>query len=171
MGRSSSATAPAPADRSRRRFPLVGVALGLAIGTGIGMVPGFRDDAVAAPKTVSPPKLIVLLSVDQMRADYADQYGKAWKKGLRRLYREGAVFTASRFPYLNTITCAGHSTIGTGAYPHRHGMVLNGWWSRERGKVVECTDDASSPVVSYGEPSTSTTGHSALNLQVPTLAE
>ncbi|HEY0708029.1 MAG TPA: alkaline phosphatase family protein [Polyangia bacterium] len=142
-----------------------GVALALTIGlTGL-------PAAEAKPAAPAQPKLIVLVSVDQMRSDYVDQFGKAWKKGLRRLYREGAVFTEARFPYLNTITCAGHSTIGTGAYPHRHGMVLNGWWSREQNKVVECTDDPNSPVIAYGDPSQSKIGHSALNLQVPTLAE
>jgi predicted AlkP superfamily pyrophosphatase or phosphodiesterase len=175
MGRSSSRTEQKRVSGNRPRpvRGLVDIRRALVLSVGLMLGTGFGDTALAAPKTGpgAQPKLVVLISVDQMRADYVDQFGKAWKKGLRRLYREGAVFTAARFPYLNTITCAGHSTIGTGAFPHRHGMVLNGWWSRERNKVVECTDDANSPVVSYGEASASTIGHSAFNLQVPSLAD
>ena len=32
-----------------------------------------------------------------------------------KLLRDGAVFENGAYPYLNTVTCAGHATIGTGA--------------------------------------------------------
>ena len=62
----------------------------------------------------APPKLIVILVVDQMRADYLERYSGGFTGGLQRLMREGAWFTNAAYPYLNTVTCAGHSTIGTG---------------------------------------------------------
>ena len=99
----------------------------------------------AAPSQPSGrPKLVVLLAVDQMRADYIKQYGGTWKHGLRRLVDRGALFRKARFPYLGTVTCPGHVTLGTGAYPHTHGMVLNGWWDRAQGKLTECTADPAS---------------------------
>jgi arylsulfatase A-like enzyme len=116
------------------------------------------------------PRLVVLLSVDQMRADYVEQYGDTWRGGLHRLLTTGAVYTQARYPYLNTITCAGHSTYGTGAFPHRHGMILNSWWSRELKRGVECTEDAGSPAVHYG-PTEPSPGHSARSIAVPTLAD
>ena len=125
--------------------------------------------ARAAPPATAP-NLVVLISVDQMRADYVDQYGGQWSKGLKTLLTRGAVFRNARYPYLNTITCAGHSTIGTGAFPHRHGMVLNAWWDPAQRKPVECTADPAAPTIFYG-PSHQSTGQSARNIQVPTLAE
>ena len=108
----------------------------------------------AAPAQGAPPatapNLVVLISVDQMRADYLDQYGGQWSKGLKTLLSRGAVFRNARYPYLNTITCAGHSTIGTGAFPHRHGMVLNAWWDPAQRKPVECTADPAAPAIFYG---------------------
>jgi len=71
--------------------------------------------ASAAVKS-SSPKLVVLLVVDQLRVDYLTEYGGSFTSGLRRLMREGAWFKEGAYPYLNTVTCAGHSTIGTGTY-------------------------------------------------------
>ena len=126
--------------------------------------------AAAAPAAPASPNLVVLVSVDQMRSDYIDQYGGQWSRGLKTLTNRGAVFRNARYPYLNTITCAGHSTIGTGAFPHRHGMILNAWWDPAQGKLVECTADPESPTIFYGA-SQDSPGHSARNIQVPTLAE
>jgi predicted AlkP superfamily pyrophosphatase or phosphodiesterase len=119
-----------------------------------------------APK---PPPLVVILVVDQMRSDYITEYGHQWGRGLKRLVEEGAWFHEGAYPYLNTVTCAGHATISTGSFPSTHGMILNGWWDRARGKSVSCTEDALSPVVSYGRPTSG--GASARNLSFPTLAE
>ena len=70
----------------------------------------------------------MVLVVDQMRGDYIDRYGRQWTGGLRRLVDEGAWFRQAGYPYLNTVTCVGHATIGTGALPRTHGMVLNEWY-------------------------------------------
>ncbi len=126
----------------------------------------------AAPAAVpaGAPKLVVLLVVDQMRGDYFGWYGAAWKGGLRRLFDKGAWFMAARYPYLNTVTCPGHATIGTGAYPHRHGMITNTWYDRPSKKVIDCTSDPGAPLIAYG-PGRLSTHDSARNLLVPTLGD
>jgi predicted AlkP superfamily pyrophosphatase or phosphodiesterase len=123
--------------------------------------------AGAAPQR---PKLVVLVSVDQMRADYVDEYGGQWQSGLRTLLQQGAYFRNARYPYLDTVTCPGHTTLGTGAYPHRHGMVLNAWWDRDQRRFVECTEDRASPLVFYGK-ARAAEGDSARHMMVPTLAD
>lgn len=128
--------------------------------------------ALAGPQRrtpANPPKLVVLLVVDEMRADYVDQFGRNWKKGLRRLFHSGSRFTQAAYPYWNTVTCPGHSTIGTGTFPATHGMILNAWWDRAAGKQVNCTDDAGvSTVTSTG---TRPAGQSPKNLRAATLAD
>jgi predicted AlkP superfamily pyrophosphatase or phosphodiesterase len=124
--------------------------------------------AHAAP--ARPPGLVVLLVVDQMRADYHDWYGAHWKGGLRRLYDQGAWLRNARYPYLGTLTCPGHFTIVTGALPHTHGMVLNSWYDRAQKKAIDCTDDPASPLVGYA-PGATNRGDSARNLVVPTLID
>lgn len=124
---------------------------------------------VAAAQTQAPPRLLVVIVVDQMRADYIERFRANWTSGFRRLLQGGARFTEAAYPYTTTLTCAGHATIGTGAYPHRHGVHQNTWWSRERAQIVPCTDDPSVESVAYGR--TSRGRHSAAALRVPTLAD
>ncbi len=123
----------------------------------------------AAPKNSRAPKLIVIIVVDQMRADYFERYGHQWTKGLRRLMEQGAWFRQAAYPYMNTITCAGHSTISTGSIPATHGIILNAWWDRESAKQVSCTEDPKAQTISYGASVKG--GHSSFRLEVPTLAD
>lgn len=115
------------------------------------------------------PKLVVLVAVDQMRADYIDRFGSNWSSGLRRLVQNGAVFTQAAYPYLTTVTCAGHATLSTGAYPHVHGIFSNTWFDRSRNAVIACTDDPSVTNITYGEPTSAHNGPTAL--KVPALAD
>jgi len=115
------------------------------------------------------PKLLVLLVVDQFRADYITQYGHMWSKGLRRLLDHGAWFTEAAYPYLNTITCAGHATISTGTVPYKHGMILNSWWNRSKQSSESCTRDNQTPLVGLGAELKG--GESAWYLRAPTLAQ
>src|SRR5204863_404823 len=112
------------------------------------------------------PKLVVFIAVDQMRADYLDRYASLYDKGLKRLTHSGAWFRNGAYPYLNTITCAGHSTLGTGTFPYKHGMVLNQWYDRESDKTVTCNEDSAVREVSYG--GFSGAGDSARRMQMPT---
>jgi predicted AlkP superfamily pyrophosphatase or phosphodiesterase len=117
----------------------------------------------------APPKLVVVLVVDQMRADYIERFRHSWSSGLRRLVDEGAWYDRAAYPYLNTVTCAGHATIGTGAFPHVHGVIANTWFDRERASVIPCTDDQRVRAVSYGRESRGRFGPE--QLLVPTLAD
>ncbi len=115
------------------------------------------------------PRLVVVLVADQMRNDYLDTFRTHWKGGLHRLLTEGAYFDHAEYPYLNTVTCPGHATIGTGTLPKTHGMVLNGWWDRTKKASVACTEDAEARDISYGREARS--GNSGNSLRVPTLAD
>lgn len=120
------------------------------------------------PGTTDAPALAVVLVVDQMRADYLTRYGRHWQYGLARVVREGARFDRAAYPYLNTTTCVGHATIGTGQFPLHHGIVRNSWYDRAAGRVVDCTDDPDAPAVG-GRPGAA--GETPRRLMAPTLAE
>jgi len=122
---------------------------------------------LAAPAT--PPKLAVILVVDQMRADYVDRFQGEWTGGLKRMVTQGAWFQQAAYPYLTTVTCAGHATIATGSFPHRHGIFQNAWWDRDTKKQVLCNEDPRVKDVFYGAAAAS--GDSAYRLQMPTLAD
>jgi predicted AlkP superfamily pyrophosphatase or phosphodiesterase len=123
------------------------------------------------------PQLVVVLVVDQMRADYLTRYGGLFQHGLKTLTSEGAWFTNASYPYFNTVTCAGHSTIGTGDLPFHHGMIANAWYNRETGKTITCNEDDHATEIPYGTiaglPAGSLTkaSDSASWMLAPTLAE
>jgi predicted AlkP superfamily pyrophosphatase or phosphodiesterase len=148
-----------------KRAALFGCVLGLAAS---GFV--IHPQAQMARPAAGAPQLLVLLVVDQMRGDYVDKFQQQWSHGLRRMVTEGAWFRQAEYPYFNTLTCAGHASIGTGAVPSIHGMILNGWWERETKKQVACTDDDKARTISYGKP-IATAGESAVRLRTTTLAD
>src|SRR6266446_7932274 len=116
------------------------------------------------------PKLVVLLVVDQMRADYIDKFLPQWTGGLKRLVEEGAWFRDAAYPYATTETCVGHSTISTGAFPATHGIVSNSWWDRKTQKMVTCTSDPNAKNLGYAG-GTPKGGDSAVRMAVPAFAE
>jgi predicted AlkP superfamily pyrophosphatase or phosphodiesterase len=126
--------------------------------------------AAGVPASAVRHRLVVVLVVDQMRNDYIDEYGAHWTKGLRRLVTEGARFRRAAYPYLDTVTCAGHATISTGAVPATHGIILNQWWHRDVQRALSCTDDPAAPSIGYGAVRPAA-GHSARRLMAPALAQ
>jgi predicted AlkP superfamily pyrophosphatase or phosphodiesterase len=115
------------------------------------------------------PKLVVVLVVDQMRADYIERFAHEWRGGLHRLLTDGAWFREAAYPYLDTVTCPGHATIATGAFPRAHGVIQNAWWDRREGRAITCTEDAAARNIGYGIAPKG--GDSAHMLAVPTLAD
>ena len=71
------------------------------------------------------PSLVVLIAIDQMRADYLDRFGARFTGGLARLRREGAVFMGGLQDHATTETAPGHSTMLSGREPVHTGIVLN----------------------------------------------
>jgi predicted AlkP superfamily pyrophosphatase or phosphodiesterase len=123
-------------------------------------------DGVRAADT---PRLLVIVVVDQLRADYLQLFNRHWRNGFRTLLDQGMVFENARYPYFVTLTCAGHATIGTGALPHRHGMINNTWWQRKERALTGCSSDPGTTDISYGRPIR--LGNSATHLLTPTLAD
>ena len=121
-------------------------------------------------KSANSPKLVVLLVVDQMRADYVDKFRVHWTGGFKRLIEEGAWFRDAAYPYAATETCVGHSTISTGAFPATHGMVANAWWDRDSQKMITCTADLNVQNVAYGGASAKG-GDSAWRMLIPSFAD
>ena len=130
---------------------------------------GIALRTTALTSALDPPKLVVVIVVDQMRADYVARFQDTWRGGLKRLLTSGAWVRRAAYPYLETVTCAGHATIATGAFPHTHGVFQNIWWDRELHKQMTCTQDPRVSNVPYAAGVTG--GDSAYRLQVPTLAD
>ncbi len=86
------------------------------------------------------PKLVAVVVVDQMRADYLQRYANDYKFGLKRL-TDGTVYTNAHLNHVPTETGPGHATIATGEPPGKHGIIANHWYDRDAKKIVNCIDD------------------------------
>jgi predicted AlkP superfamily pyrophosphatase or phosphodiesterase len=155
--------------RGGKRVLLAGVAALLLAATALSAQTPKRA-AVKKAATLTRPRLVVVLVVDQMRADYVDKFHGQWKAGLKRLVEEGAWFRTVAYPYAATETCVGHATISTGAFPASHGMVANAWWDREQQKMATCTSDPEVKNSAYAGGTTKG-GDSAWRMQLPSFAE
>jgi hypothetical protein len=82
------------------------------------------------------PRLVIMLFIDQFRADYMDRYRADFKgRGFRLFLDKGAYFEDCYYDYANTKTAPGHATLGTGAYTDGHGISSNEWWDLTRNKT------------------------------------
>jgi arylsulfatase A-like enzyme len=77
-----------------------------------------------------PPdnRLVVLIVVDQMRADYLARWSGHFNGGFARLLQEGAFFPNAYVSYGASETAPGHASIATGCLPRQHGIVGNKWF-------------------------------------------
>ena len=102
--------------------------------------------------SAAKPRLVVGITVDQMRADYLSRFG-AWEDasspatfgegGFRRMVEEGFTCRDHHFGYAPTYTGPGHASIYTGTTPTVHGIVGNDWYDRASGTSVYCASDTS----------------------------
>ncbi|HEX2203686.1 MAG TPA: alkaline phosphatase family protein [Longimicrobium sp.] len=87
--------------------------------------------AAPAPAQARPaplperPKLLVFITVDQLRPDYFTRWGHQLNGGLARLWNGGAVFTDAHHDHAITETAPGHATTLAGRYPRGTGIVRN----------------------------------------------
>jgi Type I phosphodiesterase / nucleotide pyrophosphatase len=87
----------------------------------------------ALAATADRPRLVVLVVLDSMRADYLTRYA-AIMPTLTRMRDQGSWFTETRINYLPTVTSVGHATIGTGTDPRFHGEASNEVFNTITGK-------------------------------------
>jgi hypothetical protein len=120
------------------RAAIVLAALGLA---------GSPLAAVAGP----PPRLILQITVDQLRGDLPERYlARMGEGGFRYLFDRGVVFADARHTHANTETIVGHATLATGATPSAHGLIGNVWFDRASGEFVYNIEDGRYPLLTAG---------------------
>jgi len=73
----------------------------------------------------SRPKLVVVITVDQLRPDYLNRWKAQLTGGLGQLMTEGAVFTDGYQDHAVTETAPGHSAILSGLWPAHTGIIRN----------------------------------------------
>jgi arylsulfatase A-like enzyme len=71
------------------------------------------------------PRLVVFLTVDQLRPDYLDRWAPQLTGGLGRLSKRGSFFTNAFQDHAVTETAPGHSVTMSGRFPRSTGILRN----------------------------------------------
>ncbi len=94
------------------------------------------------------PRLVLQITVDQLRGDLIDRFGAGFGEGgFQRLLDGGLLFAQAHHRHANTETIVGHTTLATGADPAVHGMVANLWFDRVAGTQFYNVQDPDFPLV------------------------
>ena len=104
-----------------------------------------------ATATEPVPRLVLQITVDQLRGDLPFRYEARYPKGgFRYLLDEGVWYTNAHHAHACTETIVGHTTLATGADPAVHGMVSNVWFDRQLDRLVYNVEDARYPILTPG---------------------
>lgn len=124
------------------RSRLLASALGLSLCLGAAAPAAFAQTAQAAAPAAqdgrAAPSLIVTVVVDQLSANLFNQYRSQFTGGLKTLADQGMVSINGYQTHGVTVTCAGHSTVLTGAHPARSGIPANDWLDTTTGQETYC---------------------------------
>jgi len=131
----------------------------------------FVFSAWAVAGTVNEkPKLILQITIDQMRGDFPMRYkDRLGEDGFRYLMEKGTWYIDAHYQHANTETAVGHASLATGADPSRHGIVANDWIDQKSGAFVYNTEDERHHII--GRKPKAHEGVSPRNLLASTLSD
>lgn len=88
------------------------------------------------------PKLIIGITIDQLRGDYLDLFQHSFsERGFKRLLNEGLVYQNINFNFPNIDDASAIATIYTGASPFYNGIIGNRKFLADKQQVVPIFDD------------------------------
>lgn len=107
------------------------------------------------PSGVARPRLVVLISLDQCRADYLARFEGSFLPprtaggvgGFRWVQEGGAQYRDAHHVHVPTYTAPGHAVMLTGSVPALHGIVGNQWVARGADGSVRVTTSVADPAV------------------------
>lgn len=111
----------------------------------------FGIAAAAISADEAKPKLILQITVDQLRGDMPTRFlDRMPEGGFRWLLENGVVYKNAHHAHANTETIVGHATLATGAHPSVHGMIGNTWFDRQTGELTYNIEDPRYSILTRG---------------------
>jgi predicted AlkP superfamily pyrophosphatase or phosphodiesterase len=121
------------------------------------------------PAVAEEPRLIVVVSVDQLCQDYLVRFKDNFAPTgfFNQVAATGASYSNCHHQHAMTVTAPGHAVQLTGAYPNTNGIILNDWFDRDLNAMRYCVSDPLVKVVG----TTSKKGMSPRSLLVNTVGD
>ena len=92
---------------------------------------GFQQEALAQAIS-SAPKLVVNITIDQLRADYLETYVPLYcRDGFKRLLEQGKIYTNASYNFAPIDRASAIATLSTGTIPYYHGIVGGEWLDKQ----------------------------------------
>lgn len=104
----------------------------------LGCSPGLPFEAGTGSAPMPREGLVLVIVVDQMRADELD---RTLPGGIGGLARRGRVFEEALVAHAHTETCPGHAVVLSGRQPGPAGIPGNVFVQRESGETRYCVED------------------------------
>lgn len=93
---------------------------------------------------VQVPKLVVGLTIDQLRMDYIEAFSSIYgERGFKRLWKEGRVYRNAEYDFSKVDKSSSVAAIYSGTNPYVNGIVGDAWLDRSSLRVINCVDDTS----------------------------
>lgn len=150
----------------RKLFSVVMIPL-LVLAFSSGAVAGIFSPAGADH---TKPKLVVQITIDQMRGDFPMRYkDRLGEGGFRYLMEKGTHYTNAHFQHADTETPIGHSALFTGTYPAHNGIVAGSWYDLDKGRIIYNCEDDRYPLI--GKEAAKGKGRAPTNLLSSTIGD
>lgn len=110
----------------------------------------YSNDTFAQTKQKELPRLIVNISIDQLRSDYLEAFSSLYADGgFNLLFKDGRVFTDGTNDFSPVDRASATATISTGSTPYYNGIISNSWLDRNTLRPVYCTNPKKVANVQY----------------------
>ena len=103
---------------------------------------GFQMEISAQEKIKYAPRLVVNITIDQLRSDYLEAFSPLYgSDGFKRLLSQGLVYENASYNFSRIDRASAISSLVTGVSPYYHSIVGERWLNKETLRPMNCTDD------------------------------
>ena len=103
---------------------------------------GWNAESTAQNGTRQVPRLVVNITIDQLRSDFLEAYAPLYcSDGFRKLMEQGTVYENASYPMQQTDRASAVSTVITGSVPYFHSIIGQRWINRATLLPQRCTED------------------------------
>ncbi len=96
----------------------------------------------AAQQLSQTPRLVVNITIDQLRTDYLEHFAPLYTQdGFRRLLQEGRIYSQVTYPFTPVDRASAIACIATGTSPHYNKIIAQQWLARDNKKIAYCVYD------------------------------
>lgn len=103
---------------------------------------GVTPELLAQSTIQYAPRLVVTVTIDQLRADYLEAFAPLYgQNGFKRLMQQGMVFPHASYPFSPIDRASAAASLATGVTPYYHSIVGERWLNRETLRPVLAIGD------------------------------